>query len=454
MKSMMRDLFPGLLVLLSAMPVAYLIYLINETFPNQPERAGQIVGGLFVFLFIIPPAVYLLFQRRSTNPGKLGLIILASLGVLLVSIYLYRVSFYIMFPADMLLWSESNFVNDILKLQLGYPIYSPEQNNESNIYTLGTQILTYMLALLLGNGKSIPIYRGIQIGYAFLTSVVAVFCWRRVIEMSQVSRGIKSWGLWSVVCLPIFFLMSTNFLTNPYTHALHNDALALLISVIAFWLLLEYGSSGDKRLLLVMAVLPGIGFFVKQSLAIWAPIYCGYLAFFQRPRSLVRVGIFALISFGFIGVVVAVCYMIWGEHFIYWVFTVLGKHPRSIFRSIKHIVDVWVYLCIGLVGGLLLLRGQGFGKLLGAWLIWLVLFILEAYTSGIAWMLNHMGPASVIGGIWFIAAMTRFWYFLLHGEKRGFGAKAYMRIGIAVFHNECALLRHGIHKVSCETLIR
>ena len=289
-KSVVRDLVPGTLMLLSAVPVAYLIYLINETFPNQPERAAQIVGGLFVFLFIIPPAVYLLFQRRSTKPGKLALIILASIGVLLVSIYLYRVSSYIKFPADILLWSESDFVNDILKFRAGYPIYTEQVNNESFIYTPGSQMMTYLLAWLFGAPTSIPLYRFIQIIYALLASIISLICCRKLIGISQSDRGLIKWSLWGLVCLPILFLLATNSLTNPYVHNLHNDALALLISMTAYWLLLEYISTKEKWVLALMAIIPAAGFLVKQSLAIWAPIYLGYLAFFEKTTLLASDG--------------------------------------------------------------------------------------------------------------------------------------------------------------------
>ena len=98
-KSIMRDLLPGVLSLLSAAPVAYLIYIINQTFPNRPERAVMIVGVLFVILIVVPPAMYLISKRRSANPWRLGLIVIATICVLLVSVYLYWVSFVCFFSS-------------------------------------------------------------------------------------------------------------------------------------------------------------------------------------------------------------------------------------------------------------------------------------------------------------------------------------------------------------------
>ena len=53
---------------------------------------------------------------------------------------------------------------------------------------------------------------------------------------------------------------------------------------------------------------------------------------------------------------------------------------------------------------LVLLRGQAAKRLLGPWVIWLLFFGAETYTSGLNVTLNHMGPGSLIAGIWFLAA--------------------------------------------------
>jgi len=432
LKSAVIDLVPGVLALLPAVPVAFLIHLINNALPDQPERAVQVVGGLFAILLALPPAVYLLVRRRSANPGRLGLIVLATVGVLLVSVYLYWVSFYVLFPADILIWSESDFVNDILKFRLGYPIYSAQVNNESFTYVPGSRLLTYFLASLSGRTASIPVYRMIQVGYTLLAAVIAAFCCRRLVEMSLSARRFRDRALWGAVWLPIFFLMATNSLTNPFVHNLHDDALAQLVSVTAYYLLLRYVSTRDDRVLAAMAVIPGVGFLVKQSLAIWAVLYCAQLALFDRPRSMKRLVTFAMIAFGGIGAVIAGCYALWGDNFVYWALTVLGKHGVSPLRSFQHILDAWIYFAIGLLGGVVLLRAKSFHLLLGPWLVWLSVFLMEAYTSGIAWMRNHMGPGSLIAGIWFIAALVKLWPSLPLGAISKFRPQVWLRVGIAV----------------------
>src|SRR5262245_51865927 len=64
-KSMLRCLVWGVIALCSAGPLAYVVHLINQTSPDNPERAVLFVGGLFAILLVLPPAVYLCCSRRS-----------------------------------------------------------------------------------------------------------------------------------------------------------------------------------------------------------------------------------------------------------------------------------------------------------------------------------------------------------------------------------------------------
>jgi hypothetical protein len=408
-KSSLKEFAPGLLALLSAFPLAALIHLVNENFSANPERAVLVTGIIFAGLMAVPAAAYILMLRGAVDPYRLGTIVIASAAVLLSSIYLYWVSFYVFFPADFLIWSESDFVNDILKFRAGYPLYTAQANNESFTYVPGTQLLTYMLAWLTGHATSVPAYRVIQLCYTLLAAVAAVCCCRRLVLLSIPEARGRDWRLWGMVLAPTLFLIATNSLTNPFVHNLHNDALAQLITLAAYWALLEYIARKDRRLLILMALIPAAGFLVKQSLSVWAVFYCIHLGLFEKPRSFSRLAAFAVASFGAIGAVVGTCYLIWSDDFIYWVFTVLGSHGVSPLRAFQHVLDVWPYFAIGLLGGAVLLRGKSFNALLSPWLIWLALITSETYTSGVAWMLNHIGPGCLIAGVWFCAALIRIW---------------------------------------------
>jgi hypothetical protein len=420
----------GLLALSAAVPVGLLVHAVNEAFAGNPERAASIVLALFAGLMALPAAIYAATARRAVRIEVLGPVVLATSAVLLAAIYLYRVSWYVFFPADILIWSESDFVNDIIKYRTGYPLYSDPDNNDSFVYVPGSRLVTYLLAWLLAWPTSIPAYRIIQLAYTTLAAGLAALCCQRVLALSGGRDAGAGRRAWAVASVPFLFLAATNWATNPYVHNLHDDALALLVSVAAYCLLLRYVATRSSRVLTLMAVIPALGFMVKQSLAVWAVLYCVHLALFDRPRSIRRAVVFGVTSLSAIGGVVLGGYLLWGDHFTYWIFTVLGSHRVSPLRSFQHVLDGWVYFAGGLLGGLVLLRREPAGALIGPWVIWGLLLGLEAYTSGVAWMLNHMGPGSLIGTIWLVAGLTTVWP-LCVGEAGREGWR-WLRAGAAV----------------------
>ncbi|MDQ3697750.1 MAG: hypothetical protein M3373_06965 [Gemmatimonadota bacterium] len=402
-----RLIGPGVVALLVAGVLGVAISAIHAEFGSRPERAVMLVAVLCAALVPIPVIAAWVARPREANPARLGVILLATIVVVVTGIDLYVIGTHVTFPADILIWAETEFVSDIIKLRTGYPLYTPQVNNESFIYTPGSQVLTWLLAAAMGQGGSIVAFRAIQLFYVALAAVVALLCARRILILS--GHAAPAGWAWGAVWLLSCFLFASNGITNPFVQFLHNDALALLIAVVAFWLLLEYAASRSVRVLALMAVLPAAAFMVKQSLAIWAVLYCVYLFVFDRSLSRSRLALFALASFGGVAATVGACYLAWGPDFFYWTFTVLGAHPHSVLRSIQHLLDSWVYFAVGIVAGLVLLRRHSFRLLIGPWLVWLAFLAIEGYTSGVAWMLNHLGPGSLIAGAWLLAAATALW---------------------------------------------
>jgi hypothetical protein len=152
-----------------------------------------------------------------------------------------------------------------------------------------------------------------------------------------------------------------------------------------------------------------LGFWVKQSLLIWIGLYSVYLFVFDHPRSLRKIVGFALAAVGAATASYLIGYALWQENFVYWTFTVLGSHAVSPLRSLRHLFLVWPYFVIGLAGGAILFRLTDDKRLVGLWFIWLAVIAVETYTSGIAWMTNHIGPGSSIAGIWAISALAALW---------------------------------------------
>jgi hypothetical protein len=390
---------------LAAVMLSLLIRFIQTKAPDQSESAvlwTAAVLGFLALLGCLVVAIRWRFQPACAAAGALAVIATCLLGI-----YLFHVSSAVFFPADFLIWSESDFVNDILKVRTGYPLYTADVNNDSFTYPFGTQILTLLLAALAGQPDSVAAYRVVQVLFTAGSAFVAILCCRRIISMAAPQIRIEP--LWLALWAPALFLIATNPVTNGYTHNLHNDALSQLVTLAAFYLLLRYAEAPSRGVLVLMAVLPAAGFLIKQSLVVWAGFFAAYLLVFDKPLSVRRVLVFSASAAALTGLLLALCLAVWGYPFYYWVLFVLGKHGVSPLRSFQHLLDIWPFLVAGLFGGLVLFRREPRTRLFGVWLVWLVLILLQTWTSGIAWMLNHIGPGCLIAGVWFLAALVVLW---------------------------------------------
>ncbi len=407
----------GAAALAAAVPVAWLLSRLESAFPD-PERRVLATAVMFLLLLVAPPAAYVLRRRRSAEPGQTALLLLVPATVLMCGTWLYSTLPAILFPADILIWSESDFVNDIIKFRTGYPLYTDERNNESFTYPPGAQLITYALAALARKPTSVPAYRIIQVCFVLGALALASACCQKLARISGLSVAGPASKLWPVLTVPLLFLAATNPLTNPFTHNLHNDALSLLVCAAAYYVLLNYVLCRSRSCLFAMIVLPGIGFAVKQSLLVWLPLFVLYLAAFDRPRSLARVLTVLVAGSAFAALLIAAGYLLWGEPFRYWVLTVLGAHGVSPLRGFRHLLAISPYVAAGLVGAWALLRGAALPALLGPWFVWLLLTLTEIYSSGIAWMMNHIGPGSMLAMVWFLVALQRIWPALLRPVAR------------------------------------
>ena len=392
---------------------------------QSSQRAVLDTGIFLAAILAAVPAAYVLRKRSSALPGTAGLAFLTACAISLLAIYFFWVSSYVFFPADILIWSEGDFLNDILKFSVGYPLYSPQVNNDSLNYVPGAQLLTYLLVWIAGKTASIPAYRIVQVGYAALAAFIATLCCRRILRLAFPEMRILDGGLWTVFWYAGLLLIATNPITNRFTHNLHADALAEVANLAAFYLLLRYIEAPTRGVLTAMVVMVPIGFFIRQNALIWAVCYFGFLAVWGRSWK--RLAVFTAATAALYSASIAVCYALWGEPFFYWVFSMLTKHALSPLRSFEHLLDAWAYFATLLLGGVAILRGRNSDLLLGAWLASLLVLAAETYTTGIAWTLNHMGPGSLLAGVWFMAGLTSVWDLATGSRTRG--AQDWIRAG-------------------------
>ena len=392
-------------VLALALAVAFAIARVQAG--RAGEQAVMLTGVLLAAVLGAFPGVYLIRQRLRAQPGTTGLVFLTGCAVSLLGIYFFVVSSYVTFPADMLMWSEGDFMNDILKFSIGYPLYTPQFNNDSINYVPAAQLLTHLLGSLIGKAWSIPTYRVIQLGYAALAAFIGLLCCRSILRLAFPETRIGDGWLGNAFGYGILLLTTTNSITNYFAHNLHADALAQVANVVAFYLLLRYIESRSPKVLVWMAVIVTAGFFVRQNALIWGACYGAFLLLWDRSWK--RLIAFAVGAAALFGAAVAVCFAIWGQPFYYWVFYMLSQHKVGVLRSFQHAMQGWAYFAAILLGGAATLRGRNSSRLLGAWLLCLFVFSVETYTSGLGWMLNHMGPGSLLAMTWFVAGFTSVW---------------------------------------------
>jgi hypothetical protein len=408
-KDVANSAIAAAVVLVAALALAWAMQLLQAPFQQhqETEKAVIVTGILLAGVLIAVPGAYLLRTGRFARPETVSLAFLSALSLSLLAVYFFWVSCYVFFPADILTWSESDFINDMLKFSIGYPIYGAPVNHDSYTYVFGPQLISYLLASLAGKAGSIGAYRAIQVSYTALAAFVASLSCRLILRLTWPALSILKEWLWNGFCFASFFLIATNSITNRFAHNLHDDALAQLATVTAFYLLLAYGETRRRTTLAAMVVMTTAGFLIKQSLLIWGGLYSLYLLVWGRSWK--RFAVFALTASALFGLTLAACYAIWGRPFFYWIFGVMSHHPISPLRSFQHLLNAWPYYAGCLLGGMAVLRGRRPDALFGAWLLSFLLLAEETYTSGIAWMLNHIGPGSLLAGIWFFAGLASVW---------------------------------------------
>src|SRR5215813_11206311 len=286
---------------------------------NQAAGAAGLREAEHIAHTVIKPSVW--------SPGYLSLLICFSLSVVLVLYYIIYIKAFVTLPADILMWAETNFVGDIIKLRIGAPIYTPPVDSNSMIYTPGAPLLTYAISWLIGKSASIASWRMIQLVFILCAAVIATSCSYRLSNLAFPETQIPFPRTWFAFSFLALFLAATAPNTNKFAHALHTDALALLVCMFSFWAMLFYLKAPSARRILLMAVCPAIGYFVKEFLIGWSAVMFVFLLL-ENPRQIKRLIFFTAATTFFILVVMGGCYLLWGDNYVFWTFKVMGGAVR------------------------------------------------------------------------------------------------------------------------------
>jgi hypothetical protein len=157
-----------------------------------------------------------------------------------------------------------------------------------------------------------------------------------------------------------------------------------------------------------MVLLPAAGFMVKQSQVIWWPLLTLYLLV-SDPRRWRLAVLFGAGGAGVVALCILLCYLAWGVDYLWWVFGALGAKEVSVVRSALHLLGAGGYGIMVIVALGVLAQYSRDRPVLAIWALVAILMIVEAYTSGVAWVSNHLGPAALLGTAVFLTAMARLW---------------------------------------------
>ncbi|MBI3484354.1 MAG: hypothetical protein HY012_04285, partial [Acidobacteria bacterium] len=376
--------------------------------PQRNLLPQALLGGAMA-LFVL--AAYVLRYHCGSfrsAPARLGIAALTVLALGLCGLYFVRNRAVLTLPYDLGGWSESYFLTDIIKWRTGTPLYTAPDDSNSGTYTPGAPAVSYFLARMLGRADSIRTYRFLMQMYLVFAALFAGAATWTLLRIADPNRFPRVSRLWLPFFIFVSFLVATNSETNAFNIFLHNDPLSILVSSIAFWVLTQFAFSQNPRWLAAMAVLPALGFLVKQYLAIFAAVYVVYM-WLDGKSSLRRVVTFGAISFAILGATIVSGFLIWGDAYHYWVFEIMGAHIVSFVKLNERFADAAWTVLLGLSAGLVLLRGERFPRLFALWTGWLVMTLGGIYTSGITYSPTHLGPASMVGASFALIALATLW---------------------------------------------
>jgi hypothetical protein len=348
-----------------------------------------------------------------------ALLISCGIAIFCIGFFLYTSAPWLRFPADTLSWSETDFMGGVIKLQVGAPYYTPPQDSNSGVYTPVAPWLSVVLLTILHVPVSVPALRTLQLVFVLLATFVAAYNVRVMRRIVAPDLKVSHPLLWTFLGILLLFLAATSPQVNWTVLTLHVDALALLMSMVFWWTLLEFIRKPETKRLLILALMPALGFAVKPFLLSWLPVTAVVLAIlpFKQLGRHVRMWLIYMVAASAAAAgMMLLFYIWWGNDFLFWVFQVMGgtrKHITltgvsnvALGRSVDHLLRAWWEFAVGTIAGWFLLHRAPDRRMAAVFTGWLVLIGFEALTSGVAFhALYHFGPGVLFGATWLVTAL-------------------------------------------------
>ncbi len=165
----------------------------------------------------------------------------------------------IVFPWDTILWPESPFMTNMMKLDSGMSVFSPPQDANSTIYSPGIEYLTYFLLKPLGFQLDIRFARLVTVFLGFLVAImVAVNTARLGTALSGAPVEAKQFLFTCIVSSLLLFKNVTSDVPHPDNlHILH----ALVVLFLGYTSIIRR----NFPLALFTMALAAAGLLIKQN---------------------------------------------------------------------------------------------------------------------------------------------------------------------------------------------
>ena len=270
----------------------------------------------------------------------------------------------IIFPWDRLVWQETSFLVNLMKLNRHLPVQTAPQDCNSIIYSPGDEYLTYLALKPFGLALDFRYYRLVNMLFCMLTAYFGALTVARFLgAVAPAARKrfffATTWGI-------LWLLLSQNFESDMP----HADNLHALHAAIVFFLCYTAMETRKFHLGLAAMLVAGLGVFTKQTEgASWLGTGLVFIIFnpwgWRRTVALLAAG----------GAVCAISlYWLWFPQYgKLYTFTLLSREPLELFRIsdlVTFMYSQWraVLLTLAMIAGACLWTSRGAAR--RYWICW------------------------------------------------------------------------------------
>jgi hypothetical protein len=247
-------------------------------------------------------------------------------AAVLLAVLAYQVVRRVLFPWDLLMWSESPFMTNMIKLAHGQGPYSDPAEANSFVYSPGLEYLAYALLRPLNLHLDVRACRVVTVMSGALAAVAVASVGARLLTMlgAHRRRRLMFAGFAGATATLVIGKNFTADVCHPDNLVMAHASLSLLLAMRAL-------ASGRLAPALCAVGFASIGVLAKQPAAGAGVGVCVGLLLaepaFRRPRAMVALVAVALAVSG-----ASVALLLVPAHSRFWALTVPASHPIEVWK--------------------------------------------------------------------------------------------------------------------------